>query len=170
MNATEPHTSLAIEQLYAEHQHNLLIFLKRLVSDQETAEDLCQETFIKALRGWDKRDNANSAVAWLYRIARNAAYDELRRRRLIAFLPLNADSDWNSGDDQAPEMRLSEQEPVRHALARIPPSYRVALVLHSCDGYSVRQIGAALGCSDSAIKTRLHRARVHFQRVYEQYA
>jgi RNA polymerase sigma-70 factor, ECF subfamily len=168
MSATTPHASLAIEQLYVEHQHSVLVYINRLVSDRETAEDICQETFIKALRGWDKRDATNSATAWLYRIARNAAYDELRRRRLIAFLPLNDDGDWRFDEDQAPEARLSEQEPVRHALAQMPPSYRLPLVMHSCQGYSVRQIGAALGCSDSAIKTRLHRARAHFERAYSQ--
>jgi RNA polymerase sigma-70 factor (ECF subfamily) len=161
---------MAIEMLYTEHQHNLMLFLNRLVSDRETAEDLCQETFIKALRGWDKRDTANSPAAWLFRIARNTAYDELRRRRLIAFLPLNDEGDLRFDEDQAPGTQLSEQEPVRNALAQLSPLYRLPLVLHSCDGYSVKQIGAALGCSDSAIKTRLHRARAHFQRAYNQSA
>ena len=58
---------------------------------------------MRALRGWDKRDTTRSVAAWLYRIARNAAYDELRHRRLIAFVPLNADSDWRIDDDRTPE-------------------------------------------------------------------
>jgi len=169
MNVTTPHAALAIEMLYMEHQRSVLAYLNRLVSDRETAEDLCQETFVKAFRGWDRRDATNSATAWLFRIARNAAYDELRRRRQITFLPLNDDNDWHFDECRTPEMRLSEQEPVRRALAQLAPPYRLPLMLHSCDGYKVREIGAMLGCSESAIKTRLHRARTHFQRAYEEF-
>jgi RNA polymerase sigma-70 factor (ECF subfamily) len=170
MNATTSHAALAIEELYMEHQHSVLIYLNRLVSDRDAAEDLCQETFIRALRGWDKRDTTRSAAAWLYRIARNAAYDELRRRRLIAFVQLNANDGWHVDEDQTPEVRLSEQESVRQALAQLAPSYRVPLVLHSCAGYSVKQISTALNCPHNTIKTRLYRARAYFQRAYNQYS
>src|SRR5262245_39206110 len=170
---TMPMTSIcahvAIETLYAEHRRGVLAYLNRLMHDSATAEDLCQETFMRALQAWDRRDATRSAAAWLYRIARNAAYDELRRRRRITFLPLNDNSGQHLDERPAPEARLSEQEPVRRALAQLAPLYRQPLVLHSCDGYNVKEIGAVLGCSDSAIKARLHRARARFQRAYREY-
>src|SRR5262249_6202405 len=75
------HSGAYMELLYEEYQRPVLAYLTRLVSDRETAEDLCQETFIKAMRGWEGRDSSASVGAWLYRIATNTAYDYLRRRR-----------------------------------------------------------------------------------------
>src|SRR3954465_1006970 len=82
------HPGACIELLYEEYQRPLLAYLTRLVSDREAAEDLCQETFIKAMRSWEQRDTSASASAWLYRIATNTAYDYLRRRRRIRFTAL----------------------------------------------------------------------------------
>lgn len=154
-----------VASLYEDYQRPVLAYLTRLVSDRETAEDLCQETFIKALRGWDARDPQASVTAWLYRIATNTAYDHLRRRRRIRFTPLN-DTD-NPNVEESPEGRVGEQEPVRLALAQLPPMYRLPLVLHSCDGHSTQEIADALGCSNSAVKTRLFRARERFRQVYQ---
>jgi RNA polymerase sigma-70 factor (ECF subfamily) len=154
-----------VASLYEDYQRPMLAYLTRLVSDRETAEDLCQETFIKALRGWDARDPQASVTAWLYRIATNTAYDHLRRRRRIRFTPLN-DTD-NPNVEESPEGRVGEQEPVRLALAQLPPMYRLPLVLHSCDGHSTQEIAEVLGCSNSAVKTRLFRARERFRQVYQ---
>ena len=77
------HAGAYVELLYEEYQRPVLAYLTRLVSDREAAEDLCQETFIKAMRGWEGRDPTASVAAWVYRIATNTAYDYLRRRRRI---------------------------------------------------------------------------------------
>ena len=155
-----------IELLYEEHQRALLSYLTRLVSDREAAEDLCQETFIKALRAWPQRDPAASVGAWLYRIATNTAYDYLRRRRRIRFMPL-MDSEPQPSGGHSMESRLDEGEPVLRALEQLPSMYRLPLVLHSCDGHSTQEIADVLGCSNSAVKTRLFRARERFRQVYQ---
>lgn len=155
-----------VESLYQNYQRPILAYLTRLVSDRETAEDLCQDTFIKAFRSWSQHNpNANPA-SWLYRIATNTAYDHLRRRRRIRFTSL---PDLEPYLDSAPsvESHLDESEPVQAALAQLPTQYRVALVLHSCEGRSTQEIAAALGCSNSAVKTRLFRARERFRQVYQ---
>lgn len=82
-------SGVAIEQLYGEYHGPILRHLERMVRDRETAEDLCHEAFIKALRHWDDLDNAAGARGWLYRIATNTAYDYLRRQRRIAMTPLD---------------------------------------------------------------------------------
>ena len=154
-----------IAALYASYGLALLAYLRRMVDDHQTAEDLCQETFIKAMRGWEQRDTSASAVAWLYRIATNTAYDHLRRRRRIRFQPIEETSAY---DSSLGESRIADQEPVQQALAQIPPMYRLPLVMHSCNGHSTREIASALGCSNSAVKTRLFRARERFREVYRQ--
>src|SRR5919198_4623248 len=146
------HAGAYIEMLYEEYQRPLLAYLTRLVSDREAAEDLCQETFIKAIRGWEQRDPAASVAAWIYRIATNTAYDYLRRRRRIRFTPL-MDVDAPPSGAHSMESRLDEEEPVQRALAQIPAMYRLPLVLHSCEGHSTQEIAKALGCSNSAVKT-----------------
>ena len=160
------HAGAYIEVLYDEYQRPLLAYLTRLVSDREAAEDLCQETFIKAMRGWDQRDAAASVTAWLYRIATNTAYDYLRRRRRIRFTAL-MDTDQPPNGAHSMESRLDEQEPVQKALEQIPVMYRLPLVLHSCEGRGTQEIATALGCSNSAVKTRLFRARERFRQVYQ---
>jgi RNA polymerase sigma-70 factor (ECF subfamily) len=166
MQERQGNMGVVIETLYEEYHRSVLAYLTRLVSDRETAEDLCQETFIKALRGWDQRDPNANATAWLYRIATNTAYDHLRRRRRIHFTPL-MDTDFAPHSGPSMESRLDEQEPVQQALDQIPAMYRLPLVLHSCEGHSTQEIAKALGCSNSAVKTRLFRARERFRQVYQ---
>lgn len=159
-------TGMEIADLYTMYGEAILLHLYRLVSDREAAEDLCQETFIKALRSWEQRDQQASVTAWLYRIATNTAYDHLRRRRRIRFTPLDATPGFDipvNGESQ-----IDDQEPVRRALDQLPPIYRLPLVMHSCNGHSTHEIAQTLGCSNSAVKTRLFRARERFREVYQQ--
>jgi RNA polymerase sigma-70 factor, ECF subfamily len=161
-NATinQSHT---VEHLYHEHRRPLLAYLVRLVDDREAAEDLCQETFLKALRSWARHDPAASPVAWLYRIATNTAYDHLRRRRRAILTPL-VEVDVLADAHAA---GLDEGEGVRRALAELPARYRVPLLLHTCAGHSLQEIADALGCSHAAVKMRLLRARERFRQVYQ---
>src|SRR4029078_129025 len=122
------HSGACVELLYEHYQRPLLAYLTRLVSDREAAEDLCQETFIKALRGGCRRDQSASVAAWLYRIATNTAYDHLRRRRRIRFTVL-MEADQPPSGEHSMESRLDEQEPVHMALEQIPAMYRLPLVL-----------------------------------------
>ena len=163
-NATCTH--ICIERLYRDYQGPIHAYLTCLISDDATAEDLCQETFLKALRGWEAHNPKASATSWLYRIATNTAYDYLRRRR-IHFTVLT-DADGLPPDRrQAMEGRFAMQEPVLQALAQLPAMERVPLVLHACAGYSLQEIAAALGCTSNAIKLRLSRARARFRQVYQ---
>lgn len=166
MSVTDSIPCGGIEPLYADYRRPVLAYLTRLVGDREAAEDLCQETFIKAMRGWDGRDPSASAVSWLYRIATNTAYDYLRRQRRIRFTPL-LDAEDSAGETIALGSRLDEREPVLRALEQIPAMYRLPLVLHSYEGRSTQEIADSLGVSNSAIKTRLFRARERFRQVYQ---
>jgi RNA polymerase sigma-70 factor (ECF subfamily) len=166
MTDSRTHSGAYIELLYEEYQRPILAYLTRLVSDREAAEDLCQETFIKAMRGWEGRDPSASVAAWIYRIATNTAFDFLRRRRRIRFMSL-LDIDSPPTGSHSMESRLDEEEPVQQALAQLPAMYRLPLVLHSCEGRSTQEIADAMGVSNSAIKTRLFRARERFREVYQ---
>ena len=157
--------TLCIEHLYQAHQRPLVAYLARLVRDHTAAEDLCQETFLKAIRGWADRRSATTTTAWLYRIATNTAYDHLRRRRAAGAQLRYSDSLLSGAS--APEPQLDAAELVRQTLEQMPARYRLPLVMHVCQGYSLDEIAAALGCSYDAVKMRLFRARECFQRVYQ---
>lgn len=154
----------SIEGLYLTYRSALYAFLQRQVGNAELAEDLCQDTFVKALRAWETRDPHANAAAWLYQIARNTAYDELRRRRRIDFLPLVDEDAWI---DDRPDLehQISTKEPVQHALAKLSALYRLPLVMHAL-GYSVKEIAALLECSPNTIKARLFRARIQMRQGY----
>src|SRR5436305_7000260 len=109
-----------IEALYRAQYSSLLAYLKRMVGDRATAEDLCHETFLKAFRSWDQQPKVINAKAWLRRIATNTAYDYLRRCRRIHFTPLDEAIQPPSGAHSM-ESRLHEQEPVQRVLALLSP-------------------------------------------------
>jgi RNA polymerase sigma-70 factor, ECF subfamily len=151
-----------IDALFRRYQRQILAHLVRLVSDQATAEDLCQDTFARAIRGWPHNDPPANISAWLYRIATNAAYDHLRRRRRIHFMPLHPATPAEAHDLDGHD----ERDQVRAALAGVPERYRVPLVMHACDGYSMDEIARLLGCTSAAVKMRLFRGRAHFRAAY----
>lgn len=165
MNTTASQSGPSVEQLYQEHRRPIYAYLARLVDDREAAEDLCQETFLKALRCWEQHDPAASPVAWLYRIAANTAYDHLRRRRRWASRALPIELAARLGAPMAEAPALGDS--VRSALAQLPARYRAPLLLRACDGLSLEEIASALGCSSDAAKMRLSRARRRFRQVYE---
>src|SRR5262245_56161202 len=87
-----------LADLYEHYGARIRIFITRITSDREAAEDLCHDTFLKALRGWQRRREAHSTRAWLYQIARNTAYDYLRRRQGMMLTPLQCVDDEASDD------------------------------------------------------------------------
>jgi RNA polymerase sigma-70 factor (ECF subfamily) len=164
--ASDGGDSICIERLYQAHRRPLVAYLARLVHDHTVAEDLCQETFLKAIRGWAGRRSAATTTAWLYRIATNTAYDHLRRRRAARVQLCFSDRLLNC--TPAPEPQLDAAALVRQTLERMPARYRLPLVMHVCQGYSLDELAAALDCSYDAVKMRLFRARECFQRVYHR--
>ncbi len=153
----------SLAALYESHRGALLAHLTRLVDDRALAEDLCQETFLKALRHWEQPTPIANPTAWLYRIATNTAYDQLRRRRRLSMASL--DTSLQAGDSAA-ESQLHEQEPVRSALAQLSPDARRLLILCVHAGHSTREVAAALACSETAVRLRLFRARERFRKIY----
>jgi RNA polymerase sigma-70 factor, ECF subfamily len=156
----------AIDDYYHTHHAAILAYLRGLVRDHATAEDLCQETFLKAWRGWWARDPRCSLRAWLYRIATNTAYDELRRRRRLALAALP--NGLAAVDPRAmPEAGTIAAETVQQVLIALPAHERAAFVLQVVHGYDLQEIATIVGCPVGTVKSRLHRARARLQHVYQ---
>lgn len=155
----------AFERLFNGYQRPIFNYVYRLLGDAARAEELTQDVFVKAYRALPRLPTDANHRAWLYRIATNAAYDQLRRRRLIQWLPL-AERDRSSTLDNDVEGKLGESDAVQSALAKLPARHRAVLILFSVQGYSTREIGNMMGISSGAVKTRLYRARERFRQVY----
>lgn len=148
-----------VETLFARHHGEIYAFLVRMLRDPDLAADLTQDTFVKAYRAYDALDAPGNARAWLYQIANRVALDELRRRRLVRFLPFTGQSRGTapSAEHLAMEARLSGE--LQRALGRIPERQRAALVLAELHELTGLELAAALGVSHDAARALLTRAR-----------
>jgi RNA polymerase sigma-70 factor (ECF subfamily) len=159
--------SMEIADLYQHYRGSLLAYLTRIVCDRDTAEELCQDSFVKVLRHWQQRDQRQDLRAWLYRIAKNTAYDELRRWRRRTCVPLP--DTWDIVDEQSDvEKQVTEAVIVRMALAQLPAHERVPLTMQIYEDRNLNDIAAAIAAPVNTVKARLHRARAHFQAVYQE--
>jgi RNA polymerase sigma-70 factor (ECF subfamily) len=153
----------AFAALITRYQQPLGGYLAHLTGDREVAADLVQETFLRAYRALSTTRPDLLVRAWLYRIATNLAYDYLRRRRRLAWLPLEAAEHHALGD---PVAELAEHELVEEALNRLPAAERAVLLLCGLEGLTHADTALALGCSPEAARKRFGRAKEHFRRAY----
>lgn len=147
----------------------LLGFLRRQLRDRETAEDLLQETFVRAIRSGRVEAGA-SLRSYLFTIAQNLIADHWRRRfRVVARTgepPKTADGDaleaMPDRTAESPEARTGRrgiERRVREALALLPDSYRAAFQMAAIEQRSYREVGLAMGWSLDQVRSNVHRAR-----------
>jgi len=130
-----------------------------MLRDDELAADLTQETFVKAYRAYDSLLDHNRARAWLYQIAGRTALDELRRRKIVRFVPWTGESrgESTSAEDLVLRARLSAD--LERALMSIPPRQRQALLLAELHELSGLELAEAMGVSHVAARALLTRGR-----------
>ena len=146
-------------------------YVYRLVGNQELADDITQETFLKAFQSIRSIARDSNLSAWLYRIASNACFDVLRRRKLITWMPMLEETDKSdefTSEDFTPQ--VIESQLVRRALVEMPPVLSVCLVLRSVEGFSCEEIAEILKIPKGTVFSRLARARESFIQVYNRVA
>lgn len=160
---------LCFEHLYTSFYEVIFKHLYRLLKDREQAEDAAQETFLKAWRALPRLREGSNLKSWLFRIATNTAYDQLRRRRIITWIMLD-DLDHEpeqSGPADPQEWYLVAEplEVLRRALWKMHPLERAAIT-YKGEGYSVAEIAQLLRISPGAAKMRLSRARGQLREAF----
>jgi RNA polymerase sigma-70 factor (ECF subfamily) len=130
-----------------------------MLREPELAADLTQDAFVKAYKNYETLEKPENARAWLYQIAHRVALDELRRRKIVRFLPWTGESRGAapSAEHLAMDLRLSSD--LQRALARIPERQRAALLLAELHDLTGLELAAALGVSHVAARALLTRAR-----------
>ncbi len=157
----------AFELLYNAYRGRIFTFLLRLTSSSEAADDFAQESFEKAYRALPRLEGDQKLLPWLYRIANNTAIDHLRRRKRFAWIPWiavrgTADEPVARDEHGAASLRSD----IAAVLQALPPDNAAALLLHALEGYSYEEIARIQGCTLSAARSRIARARVAFKERY----
>jgi len=156
----------AFERLFERYQAPILNYLHRMVGDRAVAEDLTQDTFIKAYRALPATSPDLAFKAWLYRIATNTAISHLRRNKIVRWIPFLAGTDHAS--DESIERSVGRRYDVEQALKRLPQHYAMILLLRHYQGLSLAETASALDITENAAKLRLFRARKAFAEVYQE--
>ncbi len=154
-----------VEGLFARHHGEIYAYLIRMLRDPELAADLAQDAFIRAYRAYASLEDPAKARAWLYQIASRVALDEIRRRKIVRFIPWTGESRGAapSAERLAMDKRLSGE--LERALARIPERQRSALLLAEVHELTGMELAAALGTSHVAARALLTRARESLRRA-----
>ncbi len=153
----------------------------KMLGQPQDAEDVLQNTFIKALQHLPKFEGRSSLSTWLYRIAANEALMMIRKRRPETALTDLAPEDSETGDDTPvnltdwcclPEEEFLNAEARLHldqAVQRLPGTLRIVFLLRDIEGLSIEETGQALRLSETAVKTRLLRARLRLREDLSKY-
>lgn len=140
-----------------------------LAQDRATAEDLVQETFVKALKGFSSFEQGTNFRAWMYRILRNTFLTSQAGLKASAFVSLDGDdAPLEPGTDETPELLLLarlKQEAIQRALEELPVIYREVILLCDLEEMSYLEIGLALGIPIGTVMSRLSRARKAMRRL-----
>jgi RNA polymerase sigma factor (sigma-70 family) len=147
---------LAVQNLVT-NRHEFLAFLERRVGSRAVAEDILQEAFARSLSKAEQLENEESAVAWFYRILRNAVTD-YQRRSGAAARKLDELSRELS-DPAEPEMETAVCQCVKGLAATLKPEYAAVLQAVEVEGVAVKDFAEAAGITASNAAVRVFRAR-----------
>ena len=138
---------------------NLRAFAISLSGDHHRANDLVQETLLKAWTNHDKFESGTNFKAWLFTILRNTYFSEIRkRRREVQDIGGQAAAQLVSPPEQHGHLDLAE---FRKALTSLSADQREALLLIGAEGFSYEDAAEITGCPVGTVKSRVNRARVH---------
>ena len=169
----------AFDTLMRQHQGRVLAVCQRMLGNRAEAEDATQEVFVKAYHQAGRLKPRGQVYTWLYRVAMNHCLNQLRRRRIVRFLPLVVE---RQNDQEAPleiEPRELSADPEQAAEARqrwrrtersiaaLPDNQKAVLILARFEGLSYREIAQTLEISEGAVESRLVRAMRNLRKAQE---
>jgi len=158
----------AFSEIVERYQRPVYNLCYRLLGNHGDAEDASQEAFMKAYKGLKKYDPQRPFMSWMLAIAYNQCVDQLRRKRInwVGLEALFDRSDQQSPSAEAAAVASGEAEQVQEALSTLNTKDRAAVVLRYWYDYSYDEIAETLNLTNSAVKSRLHRARSELMDVW----
>lgn len=168
----------AFSELLDRHIGSVYAFAKRICGDAAMADDVAQETFVKAWRAIGRFDEDRSFKAWLFAIARNAAIDALRKRRDVPFAAMSDDAsdedrfeDGLEDDSPLPGEgfdRAVDGKTLERALSLLSPDKRAIVLMHDVEGLTFEEAAEALGEPMNTVKSRYRRSLALLRELMHQ--
>lgn len=180
VNRTRAGEASAYDDLIHRYQERIYATVYHMTSNHEDANDLTQETFIKAYRALHTFKGDSSFYTWIYRIAVNKTINFLKTRKNRVHMSLN-DLDFNAENDpdlvalvseNTPrrDLNLSElQEKLNEAMQKLSEVHRLVVTLHDVQGLSHDEIAGIVGCNVGTVRSRLFYARQQLQGTLADY-
>jgi RNA polymerase sigma-70 factor, ECF subfamily len=162
----------ALEQALALLQNTVFSFSMRVCGQREDAEDTMQEVLLKSVPHLPKFDSPKALVVWLYKVAKNRCLMSRRRSKFAPNPDLSLDELMpdrkeleqlgtdGSVNPEAFAIRSEEAGRLRDAIQRLPPQYRIVLVLRDMEGLTDEEVAEITGLRSGTVRVRLHRARL----------
>jgi RNA polymerase sigma factor (sigma-70 family) len=170
----------AYDTLMRRYQERIYATVYHMTANHEDANDLTQETFIKAYQALKSFKGDASFYTWLYRVAVNKTINFLKQRRMKSQLSLN-DLDFNAEHDQELVALISDKTPRRdaalaelqqklnEAMLKLSETHRLVVTLHDVQGLSHEEIGRVMDCNVGTVRSRLFYARQQLQAWLSEY-
>src|SRR5271154_2681246 len=170
----------AYDELVHRYQERIYATVYHMTSNHEDANDLTQETFIKAYRALKTFKGDSSFYTWVYRIAVNKTINFLKQRKNRVHMSLN-DVDFNAENDPDLVALVSEKTPRRDlglvelqdklngAMQKLSEHHRMVVTLHDIQGLSHEEIGKIMDCNVGTVRSRLFYARQQLQAYLSDY-
>ena len=180
VNRARKEDSAAYDELIRRYQERIYATVYHMTSNHEDANDLTQETFIKAYRALNSFKGDSSFYTWIYRIAVNKTINFLKTRKNRVHMSLN-DLDFNAENDpdlvalvsdKTPrrDLNLAElQEKLNEAMQKLSEVHRMVVTLHDVQGLSHDEIAGIIGCNVGTVRSRLFYARQQLQGTLADY-
>lgn len=162
--------SEAQTEFIQQNLRRVFLLIYRIVGNVDDAQDLTQETFIKALQRQGQLKDLNKTTFWLSRIAANTAIDYLRRNRRFSFTDVTELEEKRPSSSENPEQMLLRGERKLHldgGLASLTERERTALLLRDVEDMPADQVAAQMNCSMATVRSHIANARIKFKRYLE---
>lgn len=177
LNNSDPAEYARVVETYSGYIYRLAL---KMLQNPQDAEDVLQETFIKAFRALPNFNGKSKVSTWLYRIATNEALMFLRKKK-PDFVSVEMPSEKSSGDQKSlqivdwcciPEDELASDEARHHldlGIEKLSLALKSVFILRDVEGLSIKETAEILEISESAVKIRLHRARMQLREYLTTY-
>jgi RNA polymerase sigma-70 factor (ECF subfamily) len=156
----------AFEELVVSFSPRLRYYLRKMLRELDCADDVLQDVWIQVLRGLPTLADTGAFRGWLYRIARDRAYREFRKRS--APVRQLEDSDLPAGPESNGDISAEHIEQIHAALDQLAREHREVLVLRYLEDMSYDDIARVTGCPLGTVRSRIHYAKTALRRVLER--
>jgi RNA polymerase sigma-70 factor (ECF subfamily) len=155
----------ALAELIERYERPLRYFINRLLDNSELTEDIFQDTWLTVIRRIHGLKEIDAFPAWLYRIARNKVYQQLRKKRNVSALDENIAVEDHAEED---DFSVEDAAKVHKCLKELPPEYREVLMLRFLEQMSYEQISQVLNCKLGTVRSRIYYAKIAIKRELEK--